>query len=534
MKRALPVLTWILFVPGLASALPDKDTDGDGLSDFAEKHKHFTDPASADSDHDGTPDADSYERREYTYSVRTVLRVMKPYDLAVMTDDYQDARLLKETQDFGEIEVVHYPLNTVSQSITANPHWQSDASTMQEWLRPGVTTNWTPDMRMKLLAELRSAGIEPDRLTDRDLAEKVSRWMLNTTKSPGYMFTTYYMDFANGKPALLKGCEERFAKDKGTMGWSFEEQLERELLGAGMFTHKTRGTCTSSAIYWTTIFRALGLPARHVLCVPAIDVNDPAQQAMIERGITHHQVRHTAQNGMEKLRGFVSHTFNEVFIGGRWVRLNYATLGQNILDEKCYGLITHTLTFHDLSDANLAATWGKRFALGQRSPELPTGNPYTALEVTERWGAHAKIANPQPPKPADHQMLTIERIMWADSPLRSEWLQLESVMQNAKGRVLALVQPVERFTDQDYKQFRRFLDAADPEFSLQADGAPEIPARITGAAFSTKTECNFSIALTKEDHALLKTGTAYRLVPKNGKDGAPKWAVKDDVTLTLP
>ena len=43
------------------------DSDRDGLSDFQEKHKYFTDPNKADTDRDGILDSDWHERREYTY-----------------------------------------------------------------------------------------------------------------------------------------------------------------------------------------------------------------------------------------------------------------------------------------------------------------------------------------------------------------------------------------------------------------------------------------------------------------------------------
>ena len=55
-----------------------QDRDGDGLSDFHEVHKYRTDPASADSDGDGVPDGDWFERREFTYVVRSVVQVMRP------------------------------------------------------------------------------------------------------------------------------------------------------------------------------------------------------------------------------------------------------------------------------------------------------------------------------------------------------------------------------------------------------------------------------------------------------------------------
>src|SRR4051794_12505294 len=43
----------------------DIDSDGDGLSDFDETHKYFTDPHRQDTDGDGILDGDWSERREY-------------------------------------------------------------------------------------------------------------------------------------------------------------------------------------------------------------------------------------------------------------------------------------------------------------------------------------------------------------------------------------------------------------------------------------------------------------------------------------
>lgn len=512
----------------------DKDTDKDGLSDFAEKHKYFTDPAKADSDGDGTPDGHKEERREYAYSIRTLIRVLKPYDLTAMNDDYQDATLVKETPEYGELEVIHYPLNTVAQSITANPAWQSEYAGMQDWLRPGVTTNWTPQMRTQLLAELEGENIRPEQLTDRELAEKVSRWMLQRIRPPGAMFTTYFIDFTEERPTLLSGCEKAFEREKGKMGWSFEQQLQHEVFGAGMFEHKSRGTCTSSAVCWTTVFRALGLPARHVLCIPVVDGNDPAQLAMIQRGVTHHAARKTILAGMDGLRGFVAHTFNEVFVGGRWVRLNYNKLGQNILDEKTYGLLTHTLTFRDLSEAALAPTWGRRYALNERSEEIPTANPFTALEVSDRFGSHAKIPNPPLQPTPDHTVLTLQRLIWADSAQRPAWLPLDSIGTTIPNRVIILARPVERFEDQNYRQYRRFIDAADPSFVLKGADGTQINARLTNGCYSTSTECEIALYIFTSDRARMKPGVAFTLVPQNGKTGAPRWSVRDGVTLTAP
>lgn len=533
-KRVMWLFAAALTFHASASAQTDKDSDGDGLSDFAEAHKYFTNPALPDSDGDGRQDGLPAERREYSYSVRTVIRVMKPYDLIAMNDDYQDARLLRETPEYGEIEVIHYPLNTVAEAISSNANWQKEYAAMQDWLRPGITTNWTPELRARLTTELLAAGIDPGQLSDRDLARKVSRWLLDTTHSPGYMFTTYFMDFSGGKPSLLSGCEKAYAREKGRMGWSFEQQLEHEVFGAGMFANKTRGTCTSSAIYWTTVFRALGLPVRHVLCIPAVDPNDPAQLAMIKQGVGHHQVCRTMLRGMEKLRGFVAHTFNEVFVGGRWVRLNYSNLGQNILDEHAYGLLTHTLTFSDLSEAGLAPTWGRRYALGQRSADLPTSNPFTALEVSDQFGVNAQISNPPVAPEANHKRLTIQRIIWAESAQRPAWLSLDTIQKGTAAGTVALLRPVERFADQDHRQYRRFLNAANPAFTLEGGDGTQIPARLTGGFYTTRTECEIALVISKDDRARMKPGVKFTLIPKNGLAGVPAWAVKEGVSLSVP
>ena len=190
------------------------------------------------------------------------------------------------------------------------------------------------------------------------------------------MFCTFYADFSDGKPALLPGLEKAFEREKGDKGWTAQQQFEHELLGKEMFANKCVGTCTSSAILQTTVLRALGVPTRMILCIPPGDGTDAAQVALVEKGLTHHRVRRDAFYGvLGSSGGFTSHTFCEVFVGGRWRRLNYATLGQNVLEPNYLGLMIHVHTFRDLSEANLAATWGTRYATGRRDDVFPHGKP---------------------------------------------------------------------------------------------------------------------------------------------------------------
>jgi len=55
-------------------------------------------------------------------------------------------------------------------------------------------------------------------------------------------------------------------------------------------------------------------------------------------------VRKTLQEALGGSTSWNGHTFNEVFVGGRWRRLNYSTLGENTFGPHVFGLLTHVLT----------------------------------------------------------------------------------------------------------------------------------------------------------------------------------------------
>src|SRR3989442_1596879 len=93
----LPVAMAAAEAPRPPAVKKDPDSGGDGLPDFQELHKYNTDPRKKDTSGDGIADGDWQGRREYAYNVRAVLRIMPPFNLAAMNDDYQDARLLKKT-----------------------------------------------------------------------------------------------------------------------------------------------------------------------------------------------------------------------------------------------------------------------------------------------------------------------------------------------------------------------------------------------------------------------------------------------------
>ena len=125
--------------------------------------------------------AQRHPPKEDTYTITSVLQLLQPVNPADMNDDFQDARVLAQDKDSLTVEVTYYPLRQVS--IGENPNWRKDYAGMTEYLKATPTENWDETMRRDLLAELRQDGIDPDKLTDKQLVEE---WMhASTHGSPG-------------------------------------------------------------------------------------------------------------------------------------------------------------------------------------------------------------------------------------------------------------------------------------------------------------------------------------------------------------
>jgi len=527
------LLAALLFVAAQATpqANPplDLDTDGDGLSDFDEIHKYFTDPSKADSDGDGIPDGDWDERREYTYTVRTIVRVLPPVTDDVLHDDYQDARVLERKDDYVELEVIHYPLNTVASAITGDPKWREHRAGLEMYTRPGLTANWDEPMRSSLVAALAKDGIDAQKLDDKTLVERASRWIFAHSK---YVdgFTTYCSWFPKGKAEVYPGLEAAVERGKSEKKLSLEEQWRRELFAKGMFETGVHGTCTSSAIYLSGCMRALGIPTRIVLAIPCVDASKPEQLELVKKGITHKGVRAIAMEALAPLGdSWASHTFDEVFVGGRWRRLNYDRLGQNILDSGYFGLTTHIDTFADWSDGEMAKTWGVRQAKeGKHNDVFGGPNPYTAIAVSDQFGVHAKIANDWLLGPDEFQSLTIERAYWLGSPECPVDIDAAD-----PGVGYAFIHVHEGKPDGGTKQYRAFWSNATHTFVLRADGHPDVKARnVRGYwADASKGQQDFDLRIEPNDFKSMAVGVHYRIVPEQKDDAEFAWKIAGNVFL---
>lgn len=511
----------------VSASSPDIDTDGDGLSDYQEVHKYFTNPHAKDSDGDGKPDGEWAERRDYTYSVRTVIRVMRPANVAAMNDDYQDARLIAETPEYLEIELVHYPFNT-NAKLAKSPAVAS-GSEVAEALKPGAATFFDEAFRAEVRREAVMAGLRvPDAgQWTADDVRSWARWLLGRTRDVSD-FTTYYTCFPNGKPAVFPGLEEAFRGEQKDGKRSVAEQFDREVLGMGMFRGKTRGACTSSAVYLATGLRAAGLPTRIVHTMPLVDASDAAQLEKVERGISLPRFRVELLAGLrEQGESFSAHTFNEVWLDGRWRRLNYTALGDNI--TAMMGMLTHLNTGLDLSDLPLAETWGRRYAENGRSEVFRGSNPYTAREVDDLWGEHCALDRGEWSARAALSEVVVKRVYWFDSAERPRSIPATGVLVDDKG---APIPGAEReghllmTAGVSYGVLNTIYGKLDVEFTLVAEG--EAPILIRAERGYWGSECYLRIP--PREFTKLKEGVRYRLVPRN--DRLAKWIVPADVTLT--
>jgi hypothetical protein len=211
--------------------------------------------------------------------------------------------------------------------------------------------------------------------------------------------------------------------------------------------------------------------------------------------------------------------------------LNDKKLGQNILDANLMGMLTHVNTFDDLSEVPLAATWGKRYALGERDEVFRYGNPYRCESVSDHFGRFARIDNPEVAV-REHQAITISRAYWADDRDAHDTIKGAKWLHHDDGSRSLLIHGEEWFEDGAARQYRPFLEAAGKEFAFQADGRPDIRGRTTTSSITWHSRGlhEIEVLIPREQYARMEPGVEYTLVPRNEVPGY-RWKTKGRVTI---
>jgi beta-lactamase regulating signal transducer with metallopeptidase domain len=282
------------------------DTDNDGLSDYDEYCKYRTDPMKKDSDNDGKPDGDWQERREYTYTIRAVCEIRPPSNMEMINDLYQDARPFEKKatlKDARVVEVLIFPF--AKAHIYSQPYPKKNLDKkLKEYIKPTVSMNYSPEMKEQI------DNIVEGSATDVEAIEKMLQWMNRKTELVRELPHWEYFhiiddEIAWHKPVGDSQRDERF--------------LETNFLGDSMFKKKVHGTCSSTAILRGTIFRAAGLPTRLVQTLPLITRYSEDSEPLADRLHMREMAKgYTWGPGS----GGANHTYNEVFLNNRWVRVD--------------------------------------------------------------------------------------------------------------------------------------------------------------------------------------------------------------------
>jgi hypothetical protein len=461
------------------------------------------------------------------YTIHAVIRILNPVDAAAMNDGRQIVTQLRATDEYTEVSCTLFPL--LQPTVTADADWRAHDAAMSQYIKSGPSANWDQKMQQDLIAALKSEGIDPDKLDDKQLVQRVSDWLLKKTTYAS-MFDTWFVGFHDNQPYVLPDLKEAFRRSDsmGNQAWSDEQQFEHELLGRSMFYNRFHGTCTSYAILQATVLKALGIPTRIFVTIPIADTNDESQIKMVSDNLHHHAVRSEILHGLEGTGyGFVGHTFNEVYVGGQWVTLNYNKLGQPMLNRDYAGLFVHIATLNDWADGNYAPTWGRRYAFGTRSDALPTSNPYRTLELSDQFGKDAHLENPEVVD-AVPKSITVSKIYWQSDPDRSK--SIAEPDNDVRGHLLLHVS--EPDLTRDYQSLKSFLRSAGRDFTLRAEGQPPVTARITlGSVTSTPDVCEVFLDIPPTDYAKMVAGTKYTLELPNELDGSI-WRATGNLTIT--
>jgi hypothetical protein len=469
--------------------------------------------------------AERHPRKEDTYTITSVIQLIPPFNIGDMNDDFQDARILAQDKDSCTVEITYYPLN--NPVIGENINWRKDDAGMTQYLKSTPTENWDETMRHDLIAQLGQEAIYPDRLSDKALVEQVSAWAMHRTHST-HAFSIWGVYFPDGNPKVYPPLRAAFDREKPDQTWTDQQMFDEEALGRSMFYNKVHGSCTSSSIYLATILRALGIPTRIVFCIPPFDPNDDAQGRMFYNNIHHNQVRETVRAALNGMNGFDNHVFNEVYVDHHWVRLNYKTLGQPVLDAHYFGLLTHIYTCSDMSQAPLARTWGMRyFKYPADQPKLSSENPYRLISVHDHFGANVRMDKP-PVAVAELRTVTIIGLYRAESPEVPKWASDQELWQRTQTGFLIASK---EWIPEAANQMRAFQKHVGHEFLLTAPNHPDVRARLNGRDDSAGDGSfqAYGAQVVPEDKAKLIPGVAYGIKPENISE-IYKWVVEPDMT----
>jgi len=226
--------------------------------------------------------------------------------MEMINDLYQDARPFEKEatlKDARVVEVLIFPFAKAHVYSQPYPKENLDKK-LKEYIQPTVSMNYSPEMKEQI------DHIVDDSATDVAAIEKMLQWMNHETKLARELPHWEYFHIIDGKTVWHKPVGDSQRN---------QQFLETNFFGDSMFKNKVHGTCSSTAILRGTIFRAAGLPTRLIQTLPLITRYSEDPEPLADRLRNRHMANGYAWGPGS---GGANHTYNEVFLNNRWVRVD--------------------------------------------------------------------------------------------------------------------------------------------------------------------------------------------------------------------
>ena len=347
------------------------DTDADGLTDYEEYCKYKTDPTLSDSDGDGTPDAAWDERREYTYSIRTVLELKPPWNLEAMNDLFQDARLMEGPEsNYQKIEVIVYPYASPVLLPTLYPH-RITSEAFRKYTEPTSDLNYSPEMQREIQQMLSNVTNTLDVLAK--FLHEIGQMKLTLPLYAPFVYT-YKQE---GKLVVDQTFFESI--ERSVTETEIEKALAVNYFGDSMFKRKRYGACISRARLLASMLRASGIPARVTMGVPLIYYyKGTGEWERLLKNLSNENVAGSFSYEKPLVPNqvpIVGHSQVEVYLNNHWIRLGYQ-LNEGPLFAGTDKVYIKIIDAADFTEVNFTKTWAPARWVEER--------PYRTVELSDQ------------------------------------------------------------------------------------------------------------------------------------------------------
>ena len=342
-----------LFEKGQGTSSGKTDTDGDGLDDYLEIFKYKTNPLKTDSDQDGRIDSVWSERYEYSYVIKIIAQVGKPYNNQTMNTLNFDTKILKRDTNNITIEYIIYQfvepylvhLKKVENTEFPNEYLKSDIFTQ-------LSDNQTNEINN--IVKVAKSELEKTVLLINYIREHYE------LKDELFIQTEPFMEISITDDNIVQVHKE-WSPDELYKKYDFQTILNLNCIADEMIKNKSRGACGSTATLIAAIFKSAGIPTRIKQNFPFVTNKDTSQVTLIQNIKNKHCILEKYKNGVPG----DNHFFNEIFINGHWVDLDNYRLGNKWQNSPYLS----SIRFNNWSDVDFANEWEPWIKYDKRSIE---------------------------------------------------------------------------------------------------------------------------------------------------------------------